>query len=727
MILNVLSKIKPIVSHHQRLQRWYSVQKFNLGKFSSLVDIKPEIYDALHTNWKPVVALESTIITHGMPPPQNLSTALEVEQIVRQQNAIPATIAILDGRIKVGLSRAELEKLSEISAGPAVKTSRRDMAYVLANRLNGGTTVAGTLMVAQMVGIKIFATGGIGGVHRDFNATLDVSADLVELGRAPVAVVCAGVKSILDIPRTLELLETQGVLVAAYQSVGNEFPAFYTRRSGCRAAYGFDSAQQAARVIKTSLDMDLGAGMLIGVPVPEEFAMDEKQINQAIAEAIRNAESQGITGKEITPFILAAVTNITSGRSLQTNIALIKNNAKVAAEIASELHSLTHHGIEVPKTQFVEFDEIAFLPKNAPVIIGGSNIDTCITILDDDIKMNGATYGSRSSVCCGGVGRNLAEGVSKILGGSTFISAVGDDQNGNFIKTVLHPICNTEIVTEKEMPTANCSVTLDKFGECKMILAMNMAVHRSITPDLIFQNESLIKSAPLVVVDANLSVETMQAILEIAKDNNRPVFYEPTDMSLAEKPFVLPTQLYTQIKFASPNLYELRKMAKLLGFDTGLGIGGDKKSLDPAFIDESEQGILAEVTQLAQFMSKTVDNLIITLGSLGVVIGRFQPATAPFFDKSYNYNAIKQDTYQLRYYPSEPVNNIVNVSGAGDSFSSGFIAAMLHGLPEEVCISVGFEAATSALHSKNAVADFYFDRTHSCWSTAKPFQPLKLF
>lgn len=234
----------------------------------------------------------------------------------------------MDGRIKVGLSRAELEKLSGITSGgggvdkkdaTTVKTSRRDMAFVLANKLDGGTTVAGSLMVASMLGIRVFATGGIGGVHRDFNATLDVSADLVELGRSPVAVVCAGVKSILDVPRTLELLETQGVLVAAYRSEGNEFPAFYTRKSGVKAPYGFDSAEEAANVIKTAIDMDLESGLLIGVPIPEEFAMNEAEINEAITRAIEKAESSGIKGKEVTPFILEAVSAITKGKSLETS------------------------------------------------------------------------------------------------------------------------------------------------------------------------------------------------------------------------------------------------------------------------------------------------------------------------------------------------------------------------------------------------------------------------
>lgn len=320
--------------------RAYSTR--NLKKISTYLDVKPEIYDALHTHKKPLVALESTIITHGMPFPVNLNTAIEVEEIVRQQNAIPATIAILDGKIKVGLTREELERLANKTDNEmTIKTSRRDLAYVLQKKLNGGTTVAATLIICNMVGIKVFATGGIGGVHRNFESTLDVSADLLELGRSSTAVVCSGVKSILDIPRTLELLETQGVFVGAYQS--NDFPAFYTRKSGVKAPYSIKDATEAASVLKTNVDLELNSGFLLGVPIPKEFAMDESQIDRAIKEALANADKMGVKGKEVTPFILEAVSKITKGRSLEANIALIKNNAEIAAKIAVEYHKINNH------------------------------------------------------------------------------------------------------------------------------------------------------------------------------------------------------------------------------------------------------------------------------------------------------------------------------------------------------------------------------------------------
>uniref|UniRef100_A0A6E8VHV6 Pseudouridine-5'-phosphate glycosidase n=1 Tax=Anopheles coluzzii TaxID=1518534 RepID=A0A6E8VHV6_ANOCL len=337
-----------------RSSRGYCTSKHGTtqGRISpSLIDIAPEVRDALRHTPQSVVALESTIITHGMPYPHNLDTALEVEQIVRQQGAVPATIAIVGGRIKVGLAEEQLRLLARADSGtPAVKTSRRDMAFVMATGRNGGTTVAGTLLVADAVGIRIFATGGIGGVHREGERTMDVSADLIELGRCPVVVVSSGVKSILDIPRTLEYLETQGVCVATYGSEDCEFPAFYTRSSGSKAAYNLTSATDAAKMVHMNRALGLRSGIVIGVPIPERYAMDATEMNAVIAQALGDAERKGIYGKEVTPFILSAVSQLTRGKSLESNMALIKNNARVAAEIAVELARI-ENGSSTPAKQ----------------------------------------------------------------------------------------------------------------------------------------------------------------------------------------------------------------------------------------------------------------------------------------------------------------------------------------------------------------------------------------
>lgn len=300
------------------------------------LDIKEEVALATREN-KPIVALESTIISHGMPYPQNVETALKVEEIVRENGAVPATIAILNGRLKVGLTREEIEYLGK-KGEDAIKTSRRDIPFVIANKGDGATTVAGTMIIANLAGIKVFATGGIGGVHRGAQESFDISADLEELSNTDVAVVCAGAKSILDIGLTLEYLETSGVPVIGVNT--DELPAFYTRKSGFGVDYNIDSLKEIASVLKSKWDLKLHGGVVIANPIPQEFEMDYDTINGAISEAIRAAEEKNIQGKEITPFLLAKVKEITGGDSLVANIKLVYNNAKVAAQIAVELSKL---------------------------------------------------------------------------------------------------------------------------------------------------------------------------------------------------------------------------------------------------------------------------------------------------------------------------------------------------------------------------------------------------
>lgn len=286
---------------------------------------------------KPLVALESTIITHGMPYPKNVETALQVENIIRERGAVPATIAILKGQLTIGLTEDQLQDLAQ--SKNVIKTSRRDFAPVMAAKLNGGTTVAGTIIAAELADIPVFVTGGLGGVHREGETTLDVSADLNELGRSKTLVVCSGIKSILDIGRTLEYLETQGVCVCAFGDSDN-FPAFYTVNSGFRAPYRVSNAEDAAKILHAVHAYQLSSGTVIAVPVPKEHAIDEKSVEEAIKKALEEAKQKGIHGKEVTPFILSAVTRSTNGKSLSANIALVKNNAKVGADIAVEFKKL---------------------------------------------------------------------------------------------------------------------------------------------------------------------------------------------------------------------------------------------------------------------------------------------------------------------------------------------------------------------------------------------------
>lgn len=306
-----------------------------MNKFLDYLDINEEVKNALDEG-KPVVALESTIISHGMPYPRNVETALKCEEIIRANGAVPATIAILKGRLKAGLSKEEIEYLGKNEK--VVKTSRRDIPFIIAKGLDGATTVASTMIIADLAGIKVFATGGIGGVHRNAQETFDISADLDEFASTDVAVVCAGAKSILDIGLTLEYLETKGVPVVGYQT--DELPAFYTRKSGFEVDYRVDSPEEIAKALKAKWDLGLRGGMVIGNPVPEEYQMDYDTINTAIAKAVEEAEEKGIRGKESTPFLLAKIKEITGGSSLETNIQLVYNNAKLAAKIAYEYSKL---------------------------------------------------------------------------------------------------------------------------------------------------------------------------------------------------------------------------------------------------------------------------------------------------------------------------------------------------------------------------------------------------
>ncbi len=297
------------------------------------LDISPEVQQAL-AEGKPVVALESTIISHGMPYPKNVETALLVEKTIRDNGAVPATIAIIGGRLKAGLSPEEIEYLGK-SGRKVAKVSRRDLAAIVARGADGATTVTTTMIIAHMAGIKVFATGGIGGVHRGAETTMDISADLEELANTPVMVVCAGAKSILDLGLTLEYLETKGVPVIGYGT--DELPAFYTRRSGFGVDYRVDTPAQLAAMFKAQQELGMKGGMLVTNPIPEQYAMDKEVIDAAIDQAVRESREKGIHGKETTPFLLARVVELTGGDSLESNIQLVLNNAVVASRTASEL------------------------------------------------------------------------------------------------------------------------------------------------------------------------------------------------------------------------------------------------------------------------------------------------------------------------------------------------------------------------------------------------------
>lgn len=305
--------------------------------YTHFLDVNPEVAAAIKEG-KPVVALESTIISHGMPYPQNVETALNVEKVIRENGAVPATIAIIGGRLKAGLTADEIEYFGKKGLD-ITKASRRDIAAIVSRGMDGATTVTTTMMIAHMAGINIFATGGIGGVHRGAETTMDISADLEELAQTPVMVVCAGAKAILDLGLTLEYLETKGVPVIGYQT--DELPAFYTRKSGFGVDYRMDTPEELAKLLITQQAMPNAGGVLVTNPIPEQYSMDHDVINKAIDEAVADSVRDGIHGKETTPYLLAKVKEITGGDSLDSNIQLVYNNARLAALTAVEYCKLS--------------------------------------------------------------------------------------------------------------------------------------------------------------------------------------------------------------------------------------------------------------------------------------------------------------------------------------------------------------------------------------------------
>ncbi len=300
------------------------------------LNISAEVKSALQNN-RPVVALESTIISHGMPYPQNVQTALMVEQIVRDAGCVPATIAIVDGKLTVGCSKEQIDLLGRLGTKVA-KVSRRDIPFIIAKGLNGATTVASTMYIANLAGIQVFATGGIGGAHRHSEKTMDISADLDELQQTSVLVVCAGAKSILDIGLTLECLETRGVPVVGFQT--EDMPAFYTQKSGYKVDYRLDTAREIAEAFFAQRQIGLQGGMLVTNPIPDSYAMDSQYISENIRRAVDEAELLGIAGKQLTPYLLDKIQRLTGGKSLQANIELVYNNARLASQIARELCKL---------------------------------------------------------------------------------------------------------------------------------------------------------------------------------------------------------------------------------------------------------------------------------------------------------------------------------------------------------------------------------------------------
>ncbi|KAF8977263.1 hypothetical protein BGZ46_007530 [Entomortierella lignicola] len=663
-----------------------------------------EVRSALKEN-NPVVALESTIISHGMPYPQNFETAIEVEKVVRDNGAVPATIAIIDGQIQIGLSEDQIRDLAKLGRG-AVKASRRDLAVVMAKKQTGATTVSATMILAHRAGIPVFATGGIGGVHRGYEVSMDASADLTELGRTPVAVVCAGVKSILDIGKTLEFLETQGVTVATYGQT-LDFPAFFTRTSGFKSMLKIETPNEAAELI------DLQSGIVIAVPIPEADAMNDMLVGEAIDLAIKESKEQGIYGKESTPFLLKRVNELTGGNSLKSNIALVKQNASVAAKIANDLSVLR----SLNNNQTRHYSSSARCMKHSQsdrgpiMVIGGTVVD--ITATAHEISSNSmlkSSFPGTTRISLGGVGRNVAEGITKLNpGGCVFVSAVGGGKQSNGIteeqeegnaddlfgpwlmeevdRRGLH---NLEIYKVPGARTATYTALHDATGNLLSAVA-DMDVFELLLPAKV--REAIAKYKPSTICfDGNISVECMFAILDACHGRNVQTFFEPTSVAKCTRPLdrsMLDVLLKGNLRFASPNEYELQEMAsrarKLLDqyrhhlHQKGLHDQPIQESLhEPSdnTILGDEDAVYKDILQDALVVSQFIPTLFIKLGPKGVLV--FQRTTSGIkLHEDFNNNTIsnipaslenqkKSDLARWAPYSAHKVENIKSVTGAGD-------------------------------------------------------------
>ncbi|XP_066580345.1 uncharacterized protein LOC136771750 isoform X4 [Amia ocellicauda] len=633
----MLRKVSLILQRHAAPIFHNTSRKQSHLHANSLFKVHPSVSEALE-NQKPVVALESTIITHGMPYPHNLSTAKEVEAIVKTNGATPATVAVLEGRVHVGLSEQELQFLASTST--SLKVSRRDLPYVLSKSLSGGTTVSATMIAAHRAGIPVFVTGGVGGVHRGGQTTMDVSADLTELGRTPITVVSAGVKSILDIGRTLEYLETQGVCVATFGKT-KDFPAFFSPHSGFTSPYNVANAEEAAELIITALSLGLESGLLIAVPISEEQAAIGQHIEDAIQTALSEVREKGITGRNVTPFILQRINALTRGKSLEANISLIYNNAKVGSQIACALTKLKQ-GKKTTSPSQPKRSDLKSHPRT--IVIGGINVDFIAKGKQERLLFGQTNPGSVYQ-SFGGVGRNIADCLTRLGEHPLFISAIGNDTHADSV-----------------------------LSYCRHMVS---------------QFEQQLSSASLVCLDGNIPVSTIDYVCSIARKHAVPVWYEPTDPDKACNPFL--SDSWKSLTYISPNLAELLAMNRTLGFNT--------PAEEPTLLED----VLNTAMTLCHPLLEHLLCVVVTLGPHGVLLfGKSESGTVYLQSRNHHLGA----RLCAIHYPALPVSSeeIVNVSGAGDSLAAGIMAGILQERDTDTCVRMGLIAARLSLGSHDPVA-----------------------
>ncbi|XP_078671457.1 uncharacterized protein LOC144911435 [Branchiostoma floridae x Branchiostoma belcheri] len=659
-------------------------------RFSDLIKVLPEVRNAL-ANGEPVVALESTVITHGMPHPHNIRTAQRVVQIVREHRATPATIAIINGKLRIGLTEDELEWLAS-TENPVLKTSRRDLSMVVSKGWSGGTTVAATMIAAYKAGISVFVTGGIGGVHRGGHSSLDVSADLTELGRTPIAVVSAGVKSILDIGRTLEYLETQGVSVLTYGHT-TDFPAFFTQKSGFHSPYNITTPEEAAEVIDNHFSLGLDSGLLIAVPIPEQHSA--QKVEDAIQRAVEQAREEGVRGDKVTPYILGKVDKLTQGKSLAANIALMENNAAVGSQLAwalSHRRRKHYHNLPTSNLQAKTPQADVLIKSNKPVVVGASVVDFVAKTKDPEVKLGGMTNPGTLTQSFGGVGRNVADCMSRLGAMPLLVSAVGNDPHAaSFYIYSTHMDVSGVSQLEDQRTATYCAVLN---GDGELVLGVgDMDINNRISPDLVSKFASAIELAPFVCVDGNIPEETVRYILKLCHYLQVPAWYEPTCVVKSSKPFE--SDAWKNITYLSPNLTELRMIYRM--------VTGHEEPVVPEE-DPTLSQRLQEAVFLVRPLLEYLHCVVVTLSRDGVLVCRNTEQQSSFPVGKGN-NTVKKTMLTAVHYPVFPKTEqqVVNVSGAGDCFSAGMMHGMLQGLPPDVCVKQGLLAAYNSTQTHSAV------------------------
>ncbi|PRP73128.1 pseudouridine-metabolizing bifunctional protein [Planoprotostelium fungivorum] len=604
----------------------------------------------------PVVALESTVISHGLPYPDNLQTGLDLEETVRLNGAVPATIALMDGSILIGLNHTMMERLA-VMGHEAHKTSRRDIAYVVATRKAGATTVSATSWIAAQVGISVFATGGIGGVHRNGEVTLDVSADLTELGRTSIAVVCAGVKSILDIPKTLEYLETQGVPVVGYNTT--EFPAFFTRKSGLKTSATAVNDEECARIIRANRQLGLEGGIVIAVPVPEDEEAELQIVEEATNTALKESITSRVTGKDATPFLLKRIAELTEGKSLKANIALIKNNAATASRIALQLARL--EGGERPVK--VEGG------RGRPVVVGGMVLDIVSTsssaAIMETSNPGGVLYRQ------GGVGRNALEVLYRLGQEALFISAVGQDPSASVLLSGLRKITEFSsdgIYVSNRTNTAVYNAILDHNGHMLVAVA-DMAIFDEISSNFVRNFKEELTAAPVVIMDGNIPEATMDEVLSSSSN----VIFEPTSVPKSMK--ILPR--LSRVSVLTPNLDELFALT-----------GGRPQDVSVTTYKE----------RCITLMDRGVRAVLLKMGAEGVMYASSE-ALDGCEEVTSSTSSGKKGQVFFYHFEAPKVDKIISVTGAGDSLVGGYAWGITNGRSVCQAVRLGLTAAKLSLEN----------------------------